>query len=202
MFEVRVPPYEEPAAPCPAVSPAQQAEALSYFKARSVAATLEQGLVLGADTVVAYRGRVFGKPADAADARRILQTLAGTTHEVITGIALVDAATGRRRIGHDVTRVTMKAMTPAELQAYLASGRWQGKAGAYGIQDHDDAFIERIAGSFSNVVGLPMELLARMLDEFGRTSVDAPDRAGTAPDRAAEEPGTRWIADRKRPDPP
>ncbi len=167
-FEVRVPPFEEPDTPASHGSPPQHAEASSYFKARSVAGTAGDGIVLAADTIVAYRGRVFGKPADDDDARRILGTLAGTTHEVITGVTLFDVVTGRRLIRHDVTRVTMRSMPPEAMDRYIADGAWRGKAGAYGIQDHGDAFVERIDGSFSNVVGLPLELLGGMLDAFGR----------------------------------
>ncbi len=165
-FEVCPAHYEEPDNPESHLSPYQHAEASSYFKARSVARLLQEGVVLGADTIVAYQGRVFGKAAERDEARSILLVLGGTTHEVITGVTLLDAATGRRLIEYDVTRVTMRPMPPAALDEYVAGGPWQGKAGAYGIQDHGDAFIERIEGSFSNVVGLPMELLARMLAEF------------------------------------
>jgi septum formation protein len=163
---VQPPPYQEPGLHDSRLTPAQHAEALSFFKARSVASEVEAGMILGADTVVAYAGRLFGKPHDADDARKILGTLCGTTHEVITGVTLLDAESGSRLIEHETTRVTMRRMSRDELEAYIASGSWQGKAGAYGIQDRGDAFVERIEGSFSNIVGLPMELLARMLDEF------------------------------------
>lgn len=164
-FTVRPSPYEEPAEGLNQ-PPAQHAESLSYFKARSVADELSAGIVLGADTVVAYGGHIFGKPADADDAKRILGTLAGTTHEVITGVTLIDAAGERRLIKHEITRVRMRPMSLAALDAYIATKAWQGKAGAYGIQDHDDAFVECMDGSFSNVVGLPMELLGCMLVDF------------------------------------
>jgi septum formation protein len=168
-FRVHPPPYDEPDMEDVRVPPRQHAEAVSFFKARGVAAQYRDGIVLAADTVVAYRGHLFGKPIDADDARCILSVLGGTTHEVITGVTLIDAASGRRRIDHDVTRVTMRAMTPAEMDAYIAGRAWEGKAGAYGIQDHGDAFVERIDGSFSNVVGLPMELLGRMLGALAPT---------------------------------
>jgi septum formation protein len=146
--------------------PAELAEALSYFKARSVAERLDQGWVLGADTVASLGGTVFGKPADRRDAERILRALGGTTHDVITGVTLMDAGSSKRLIRHDKTAVTMRRLSIEQLSAYLDSKEWQGKAGAYGIQDCGDAFVERIEGSFTNVVGLPMELLDEMLDEF------------------------------------
>lgn len=180
-FEVYPPPFTEPDPHSPCLSPEQEAEALSYFKARSVAQAVREGLVLAADTLVAYAGHIFGKPADADDARGILQTLTGTTHEVITGVTLLDATSRIRLIRHDVTRITMRPMPPAAMDRYIASRAWEGKAGAYGIQDHGDAFVERIDGSFSNVVGLPMELLGRMLAEFATsvaTATEAVTRTG------------------------
>lgn len=168
-FEVIPPPFAEPEDKSPAVPPEQYAEALAYYKARSVAnsASCSDAIVLGADTVVAYQGHIFGKAADADEARSILSVLAGTTHQVITGVALIQPASGLRLIGHETTQVTMRPMTPEVLNRYIASRAWQGKAGAYGIQDHGDAYIERIEGSFTNVVGLPMELVTKMLDEVG-----------------------------------
>ena len=171
-FRVSPPSHMEPEINSPAVVPFQFAESTAYFKARSVAAQGDLGLILGADTIVTYRGAVFGKPSDADQAREILSTLAGTTHEVITGVALVDTHNDRRLIRHDTTRVTMRPMPDEVRERYIASGAWQGKAGAYGIQDRGDAFIECLEGSFSNVVGLPMELLARMLIEVGYRACD------------------------------
>lgn len=166
-FEVALPPHEEPAPTEWPFSPAEYAQAISYYKARGVADHYPNRLILAADTVVALDGRMYGKPADIEDARRILLTLTGTTQDVITGVTLLDPTEGRRRIEHDVTRVTMRRMTDDELDAYLASGEWEGKAGAYAIQESADAFVTGVEGSFTNVVGLPMELVLRMLAEFG-----------------------------------
>jgi septum formation protein len=165
--EVMEPPVEEPKRLPEDVSPAGQAEALSYFKAQSVARLAPDAWVIAGDTIVTLEGRLFGKPADRDDARRILSMLAGTTHEVITGVTLLHASSNDRWIDHDTTAVTMRAITREELDAYLDSGAWAGKAGAYGIQDRGDAFIERIDGSFTNVVGFPMELVARLLGGCG-----------------------------------
>ncbi len=166
-FKIRTPAVAEPEPRLPGQIPEHWAEALSYFKARSVARELTSGFVLGADTVVAHEDAIIGKPADIEDARRILSRLAGTTHRVITGVTLLDVHEGRRWIRHDVTTVTMRPLTSAALEAYLESGLWDGKAGAYGIQDQSDANIERLDGSYTNVVGLPMELLEHMLEEAG-----------------------------------
>ena len=163
-FSIVEPPLSEPS--YEHLGPGQLAEALSYFKARSVAERLSEGLVLGADTVASLGHEVFGKPADRRDAERILRALSGTTHDVITGVTLMDASSAKRLIRHTVTGVIMRALSDAQLSAYLDSNDWRGKAGAYGIQDCGDEFVERIEGSFTNVVGLPMELLAEMLRVF------------------------------------
>jgi len=160
------PPVDEPADLNPSLLPAQLAHALSYFKARSVRELVGDGLILAGDTIASFRGRIFGKPRDRDDARAILGSLSGTTHEVITAITLLDAADGRRLIQHDTTEVVMRRLSPDEIEAYLDTGEWQGKAGAYGIQDYGDAFVERIEGSFTNVVGLPVELVERMLKQW------------------------------------
>jgi len=167
-FLVIPPSIREPERMGPDVPAHHQAEALSYFKARSVAQQRQAGVVIGADTIVACEGRVWGKPVDIDEARTILTALVGREQQVITGVTLLDAATGGREITHDTTTVFMRQLPEATIEAYLATGAWEGKAGAYGIQDRGDAFIERIAGSFTNVVGLPMELLAGLLTEWGR----------------------------------
>ncbi len=165
-FEVLAPPDEEPSSPAESTSPQEHAEAVSLFKAESVA-TIAHGWILAGDTVVALGDRIFGKPADRDDARRILQTLQGTTQQVITGVTLLDTATQNQLVRSESTSVVMKPMTAAEIESYLDTNAWVGKAGAYGIQDQGDGFIERIEGSFTNVVGFPMELVASLLGEWG-----------------------------------
>ena len=163
-FDV-VPPFvEEPADFAPCVLPAQQAEALAYLKARSVAEGLPGACVLGADTLVAAGGEVLGKPSDRLDARRMLQGLSDSRHAVISGVALLGPG-GRRRIASEVTFVTMRPMSSMEIEEYLASGEWIGKAGAYAIQETADRFVDKVEGSFSNVVGLPIELAVEMIAE-------------------------------------
>jgi septum formation protein len=149
-------------------------ESLAYLKAMAAvdAHGLDAGLVLGADTAVELQGAVIGKPADAADARRILGRLAGSTHHVVTGLALVDVAACRRHLAHETTAVRMKPMSDAEIAAYVASGEALGKAGAYALQETGDRYVEAIEGSYTYVVGLPMELLERMLKAAGHDPRD------------------------------
>lgn len=156
-------PLPEPAAKPSAVAARPWAEAVAYFKARVIAERFPEALVLGADTIVVCAGQVLGKPRDRADAERMLRLQAGVVSEVITGVALVRlAAPAVRVLDSAVTRVWMRD-DAVERARYLDSGAWEGKAGAYGIQDVGDRLIERIDGSFSNVVGLPVELLAECL---------------------------------------
>jgi septum formation protein len=137
------------------------------MKAASVAPMYTEEIIIAADTVAVLGDQIFGKPTDRADAERILRAITGTTHQVITGVTVINAATTRTLTRHDVTYVTMRRLDDAELKAYLDTNAWRGKAGAYGIQDHGDKFVTKLDGSFSNVVGLPMELLERMLVDFG-----------------------------------
>ena len=147
--------------------PGEPAEAYVRRVAREKAAAVAGELVLGADTAVVLAGQILGKPADEADARRILSELSGSEHHVLTGLALLEPDSGRRWIAHDDTRIRMRAMSPAEIDAYVASGEAMGKAGAYAIQETGDRYVESIDGSLTNVVGLPMELLERMLKAAG-----------------------------------
>jgi len=165
-FRVVAPRLREPDLEASGLAPACIAAATSYFKARAVGEHCDGDWVLAADTLACDGTSIIGKPADRDHARHILNRLAGTRHAVITGVALWEPATGRRDLRADCSWVTMRRVSPDELEAYLEGGAWWGKAGAYGVQDRDDPFVERIEGSYSNVVGLPMELLARMIADF------------------------------------
>lgn len=160
-FEVVLPTVDEPQSLVGRLTPSQQAEALAFFKARSVQIEHSEALLLGADTICAAQGEVLGKPNDVDDARRMLRMLSSTRHKVITGVALLGP--DQRMIASNVTHVTMRPMSEMELEEYIDSGEWCGKAGAYAIQETGDRFITNLEGSFTNVVGLPMELVTRML---------------------------------------
>lgn len=149
------------------LSPAEAAEKLALQKAVSVAANRSQGLVVGADTVVVLGGRILGKPADPEEAAAMLRRLSGREHQVITGLAVVDAATGRTRSGTVTTNVRFATLTPDLIARYVATGEPLDKAGAYGIQGFGALLIEGIRGCYYNVVGLPLHRLAELLGEMG-----------------------------------
>lgn len=122
-------------------------------------------VVLGADTEVILDGRVFGKPVDASDAAAMLRTLSARTHEVITAVSLVSA--GRELQAVSTSQVRVAALSDADIDACIASGEWDGKAGAYAIQGRFQAHIEHLSGSYSGVMGLPLFETARLLRQFG-----------------------------------
>ncbi len=122
-------------------------------------------VVLGSDTEVILDGRVFGKPADALDAAAMLRALSGQTHEVLTAVSLVSAA--REAQATSLTRVAVEPLSDGDIARYLDSGDWQGKAGAYAIQGRFEAHVERLDGSHSGVMGLPLRETAGLLRQFG-----------------------------------
>jgi septum formation protein len=130
-------------------------------KARSVAGLAGERPVLGVDTAVVLSGRVYGKPADAAEAEAMLEALSGRTHVVVSGLCLVTL--GWEEVAHDSTRVTFRALTPRDLAQYVALREWDGRAGAYAIQGVGASLVRRIEGDYLNVVGLPAALLVRLL---------------------------------------
>ncbi|WP_353116960.1 Maf family nucleotide pyrophosphatase [Nitratidesulfovibrio sp.] len=152
--------------PLPGEPPADYACRAAAAKAASVAALRPGGVIVAADTVVALHGEIMGKPRDRADAVRMLSRLAGHTHEVVSAccVALPD---GTRETFHAATRVTMWDAPPAALAAYAATGEPDDKAGAYGIQGVGAFLVESIDGSWSNVVGLPVAELVRLLLRHG-----------------------------------
>jgi septum formation protein len=134
---------------------------VAEVNARRKATAVSGKLVLGADTVVALDGVIYGKPRDAAQAREYLGRLNGRTHEVVGGIALA----GRiEATAVEVTRVTFKRSDDATLDAYVATGEWEGRAGGYAIQGRGGQLVERIDGDYLNVVGLPLTLLRALLE--------------------------------------
>lgn len=170
---VRVIPSNVPEVHRPGETPVDYVERLAREKALGVRGRL----VLGADTTVLLRDEILEKPVDEADALRMLSKLQGRTHQVVTSVALV--AGERVHQATDVTNVAFRRMTDDFLRAYVATGEPMDKAGAYGIQGYGAALVERIEGDFFSVMGLPVRLVLRLMEEagekyeFGRTAAAA-----------------------------
>jgi septum formation protein len=151
----------------PDEDPAELVRRLACLKAADVASRVESGVILGCDTVAECDGQILGKPEDVRHARRMLETLRGREHRVLSGLCLRRQPEGVSIVRTAVTRLVMDRLSDHELDEYLAGGAWQGKAGAFGYQDRL-GWVHVIEGSQSNVVGLPLELLREMLDEIRR----------------------------------
>jgi len=148
------------------LSPVETAEINAYRKARATAKQHPDAFVLGADTVVSLGAAVFGKPADMADAEQMLARLQGRTHQVITGVCLVHLRAHRQRLFAVSTAVTFRKLHIGQIRRYLSKIFPFDKAGSYAIQEEGDLIVKGIAGSFSNVVGLPVERLTEELKSW------------------------------------
>jgi len=149
------------------LSPWELCQLNAHRKARLVAKKIPDALVLGADTLVFLGDEIMGKPADIADARRMLTRLQGRTHQVVTGISLIHLRAHRERIFAVSTDVTFRPLTTGQINDYLSKMNPLDKAGAYAIQEHGDLIVSEISGSFSNVVGLPVERVGEELKNWG-----------------------------------
>jgi septum formation protein len=153
-------------------SPADNAIRLARDKAQSVAEVLGDGIFIGADTIVVLEGEYLAKPADAADAIRMLERLSGRTHAVITGVAILEYPERIIELFHEETLVTFRRIPGSEIEEYVAGGSPMDKAGAYGIQDDYGAvFVTRIEGCYYNVVGLPLSHTYSALRKFSLTNM-------------------------------
>ncbi len=150
----------------PHLDPVETAATLALHKAREVASRLRSGMVLGADTIVHLEGRILGKPRNAREAREYLRFLSGKTHRVTTGLALIDAGSDREKTAAETTRVKMHSLSDEEIQTYLESGEPFDKAGAYAIQGKGFILIDKIWGSYTNVIGLPVGRLKQLWKGF------------------------------------
>lgn len=160
-------PSHIPERPHPDEPPADYITRLARAKVIAVASQTDCGLVIGADTVVLLEGVLLEKPAGVDEARRMLQELSGRWHAVLTGVALLDAASHREVADYEKTLVRFARLTEREIDWYLQSGEPLDKAGAYGIQGRAAIFVEEIAGNYSNVVGLPIPLIYRLARQLG-----------------------------------
>jgi nucleoside triphosphate pyrophosphatase len=160
-FVVVQPRYEEHDPPD--ADPVELVRAHAQGKARSVADEAGELPVLGVDTTVVCGSRVYGKASGPEQAAEMLEALGGTIHEVVSGLCLLTAAW--EELHTETTRVTFRSLTARDIAAYVASGEWEGRAGAYAIQGRGAALVERIDGDYLNVVGLPAALLVHLLAE-------------------------------------
>jgi septum formation protein len=158
-FDVVAPAYEEHDPP--GQPPAEAVRRHAAGKARSVLGRAGGRAVLGVDTAVVLDGAMYGKPATAEEATTMLASLAGREHEVVSGLCLITA--GDEVVEDETTRVAFRALTAAEIDTYVDTREWEGRAGGYAIQGRGAALVERIDGDYLNVVGLPGALLVRLL---------------------------------------
>lgn len=145
------------------LSPLELCQLNAHRKARAIAKKHPDALVLGADTLVFLEGEIIGKPADIAEAQRMLGRLQGRTHQVVTGVSLIHLRALRERTFAVSTAVTFHPLTAGQINVYLSKMNPLDKAGAYAIQEHGETIVSEISGSFSNVVGLPIEMLQEEL---------------------------------------
>lgn len=149
------------------LSAGETARLNAYRKARAAAKKHPDALVLGVDTVVELGGALFGKPATLGEAEQMLLTLGGKTHRVVTGVCLLHLRAHRQTLFFEQTAVTFRPLTRELIRRYHALVDPMDKAGAYGLQEHGEMLVEAISGSFTNVIGLPLERLAAELAAFG-----------------------------------
>ena len=169
-FEVYPPSETAECDPTSGDNPAQLVARLARQKAADVAARVERGLILACDTVAECDGQILGKPSGQDDARRMLLALRGRVHRVLSGLCLWQQPDGQATVRVDVTTLRMDRLSDAQIDDYLAAGAWEGKAGAFGYQDRL-GWVHVVEGSESNVVGLPLELLAEMIAQIERLRI-------------------------------
>lgn len=150
------------------LSPLELCELNAHRKARVIAKKHPDTLVLGADTLVFLEGEIMGKPANGAEARRMLGRLQGRTHQVVTGVSLIHLREYRERMFAVSTDVAFYPLTAKQINTYLANMNPLDKAGAYAIQEHGETIVSEIFGSFSNVIGLPIEILGEEIRQWGK----------------------------------
>jgi septum formation protein len=149
------------------LAPGPLAVSLAEQKARAVARQHSEGIIIGADTIVAIDEKVLGKPANEEDAVKMLTRLSGRWHSVYTGLVLIEADTNRQLKDYEESRVKFKLLSEKEIKNYIKTGEVWDKAGAYAIQGMGALFVEKIEGCYYNIVGLPLYKLSAMLMEFG-----------------------------------
>jgi septum formation protein len=165
-FTVVLPEVDESAFKTNDADPVEYTKRLALAKAKSVARKHPDSFVIGADTIVDFRGRIIGKAADAKEAEQITRKLFSAPHKVITGVAIVRLSDDTELVRSDSTTVYPRKMTADQIADHIKGGSWRDKAGAYAIQETGDEFVEKIEGSLTNVMGLPMELMESLLAQL------------------------------------
>ena len=164
-FEAEPSNYEEDISP--KLKPHELAKSLSFEKAKVAAGSHKNALVIAADTFIVFRGKILGKPQTETQAKKMLETINGKPHSVITGFTIIDTENNKAISKSVETKVYIKRLTPNEVDAYVKSGEPLDKAGAYAIQGLGSVIVEKIEGDYFNVMGLPLSALAESLKEFG-----------------------------------
>jgi len=148
------------------VLPTELVQKLAFLKASDVARRVCNAIIISADTVVVHKKSILGKPKDINDAKRTLTILSDSKHDVISGVCVMELPSRKKMLRIEQTHIKMRTIKDEEIDRYILTGEPMDKAGAYAIQGEGREFIEKIDGSFSNVVGLPLELLQKMLNHF------------------------------------
>jgi septum formation protein len=172
-LEFQVIPSDVPEVQGGALSAGEVAQINAYRKARAVSKKHPDAITLGVDTVVALENQLFGKPATLREAEEMLLALQGRRHEVVTGVCMIHLRAHRQRLFFDQTDVTFRALTARQIRHYLSQTNPLDKAGGYGIQDKGDILVEAISGSFTNVIGLPLERFQAEWAAFSESAVAA-----------------------------
>jgi septum formation protein len=167
-FDIICSDIDESDFPAEGIEPAEYARQLALAKAGAVAVDYPDAVVIGADTIADFDGQIIGKPQNKKQAEQITRKLFSKSHKVITAVAIVRLSNNLQIVESDTTVVYPRKMTEQQITRHIKGGTWRGKAGAYAIQETGDEFVERIEGSLTNVMGLPMELLEKMLSQTSR----------------------------------
>ena len=144
-------------------NPYAVANAIALAKAESVRSKYDKGLIIGSDTIVVLGNKIIGKPKNQRDAFRIISSLSGSVHKVITSVAFIDAQTGKTLVTSETTKVHFSKVPPAEIRRYIKENNVMDKAGAYAIQEGADPYVKKLEGPRDNVVGFPMKLVKRII---------------------------------------
>lgn len=164
-FEIVPSDFDENRVQCDEIE--EQVEELALQKALVVAWNYPDSIILGADTLVSLDGEIIGKAENPSEAKQILKKLSGTTHQIATGVAILNGEQSDRLVFHDISQVIFRQLSDIEIDEYLQTAAWEDKAGAYAVQEDPGQFVVHVEGSYTNVMGLPLERVAEELIALG-----------------------------------